>query len=53
MKYHYFFGTEHKCQSTAHDWDLSDLIILKYSLLTPWSIVLLEKQTGFQLVKKL
>ena len=52
MKYHCFCGTEHKCPSTAHEWDLCDLIILHYSILTPWSGVLLEKLTGFQLVKK-
>jgi len=26
--------------------------VVNYSLLTPWSSVLLEEQTGFQLVKK-
>jgi len=52
MKYHCFFDTEHKCPSTARHWDLSDLIILHYSVLTPWRRVLLEKRTGFQLVKK-
>ena len=52
MKYHCYFGTEHKCPSTAHDWDLSDFIVLHYSILTPWSRVLLEKRTGFQLGQK-
>ena len=52
MKHHCYFGTEHKRPSTAHDWDLSGLIVLHYSILTPWSRVLFEKRTVFQLGKK-